>query len=193
VYRISDEKLDELLAYAKRQYDYYDNSPRSYMPNSPYNADVRRYDALVSALKELKDFRTRQGKFDPQAFWDAIPDESSPAWPVVAVDLNGVLDQYRGWSGKVEMFPPAEGVKGFLRDLRDDFNTIIVFTATMPISVAEEWLAEHGLDEYVDYVTNWKPPAAVYIDDKAVTHRGSFEDTLRAVADFVPHWERTNE
>ena len=126
---------------------------------------------------------------DPQEFWESVRGEESAAWPVVCVDLNGVLDQYTGWNGLVETFPPAEGADRFLTELRKRFNTVVVFTAIQPLSVAEGWLVETGLDKYVDYITSFKIPAQLYIDDKGIQHRGDFDETLRLIDSFVPHWK----
>lgn len=127
--------------------------------------------------------------FDPVAFWDKIENERSKFWPVVCVDFNGVCDQYGGWNGKVEDYPPAKDLGFFLRALRIVFNTIIIFTATIPVSTVEEWFIENGFDHMIDAVTNFKVPAKVYIDDRAVTFKGNFKETLEEVIRFKAHWE----
>ncbi len=127
---------------------------------------------------------------DPQEFWNSIPTEDSPAWPVVCIDLNGVLDQYQGFNGTVEHYPPAPGVGAFLNALRAHFNTIVVFTATLPLDFAIDWMVQWNLDKQVDYITSHKIPAQVYIDDRAIQHRGDFEDTLRQAKEFKPHWQK---
>jgi hypothetical protein len=50
---------------------------------------------------------------DPQEFWESIRSEESAAWPVVCVDLNGVLDIPSRWNGKVEKYPVAPGPRCF--------------------------------------------------------------------------------
>lgn len=125
---------------------------------------------------------------DPQEFWDSIPDETSDVWPVICLDFNGVFDQYPGWEGMVKDYPPAEGIEQFLFELTHRFNTIVVCSATLPISRVSSWLYQQGLAQYIDYVTNHKPPSTVYVDDKAVTHRGDFKETLEAIEKFIPHW-----
>jgi len=127
---------------------------------------------------------------DPQAFWESVKSEDSPAWPVVCVDLNGVLDIPSHWNGNVEKYPVAPGASLFLFRLRQHFNTVVIFTATLPVSLAVEWLEENGLLKFVHYVTNHKVPAKVYIDDKAVCHEGNFEDTLRRAIKHKPHWQK---
>jgi hypothetical protein len=126
--------------------------------------------------------------FDAQVFWDSLATEESPNWPVICIDFNGVCDQFKGWNGQVQDYPPAPGLEAFLLALRADFNTIVVCSATMPIQQVENWFIKHGLDLLIDYVTNHKPVAAVYVDDKAVTHRGNFEETLERIKVFKPHW-----
>lgn len=129
-------------------------------------------------------------KFDPKKFFNSLHNESCPAWPVIVLDFNGVFDEYEGWNGIVQRYPKAEGIEEFLVEVRKDFNTIIICTATMPIEKVEDWLREFRLDKYVDYVTNHKPPAQVYVDDRAVTHNGNFDETLENIRNFKPHWKK---
>jgi hypothetical protein len=63
----------------------------------------------------------------------------------------------------------------------------------MPVEFAIGWLEENNLSRYVDFVTNHKIPAAVYIDDKAVCHYGNFDDTLQRAINHVPHWNRKEQ
>lgn len=108
------------------------------------------------------------------------------------VDFNGVFDQYEGWTGEVRSFPPASGIDQFLIQLRENFKTIIVCSATMPIESVQAWIAEHELNHLVDYVTNHKPPAVVYVDDKAVRHEGDFDQTLSLILNggMKAHWQK---
>lgn len=54
----------------------------------------------------------------------------------------------------------------------------------------EEWLAQHGLAEYVSQVTDRKPAAHVYVDDRALCFEGDFAETLDQIARFRAHWEQ---
>jgi len=51
-----------------------------------------------------------------------------------------------------------------------------------------KWL-RYGLDGFVSEVTDRKPAAHVFVDDRAVCFRGDFEDTLRQIDAFSAHWE----
>lgn len=109
----------------------------------------------------------------------------------VCVDLNGVLDQYTGWKGEGHMDPPRPGAERFLAELAEDYRVVIL--TTQPAERVWEWLREYGLDQYVSDVTNRKPPALVYVDDRAVCFRGDFEETLREIRSFRPHWKEPKE
>lgn len=126
---------------------------------------------------------------NPVDFWNSVENEHSPQWPVICVDFNGVLDSYTGWKGKVEYTSPANGVEHFLKTLQDTFATVVVFTATIPLEGVVSWLKQHQLDQYITYVSNWKVPAQVYVDDRAVTHNGNFEDTLEKIRTFKVWWK----
>lgn len=105
----------------------------------------------------------------------------------VCVDLNGVLDTYTGWQGQVTWHPPREGADAFLQAIRARGYGVVVLTVRRP-EEARRWLEEHDLAQYVDEVTNRKPAALAYIDDRALCFRGTFEDTLSQLDAFEPHW-----
>lgn len=126
---------------------------------------------------------------DAQAFWDSVPTEESPAWPGICLDFNGVFDQYEGYNGEWIDYPPADGIEDFLIALRKHYNTVVVLTATMPLELVMGWLNKHHLSQYIDYVTNHKPPAHCYVDDRAVRHRGNFDHTFIEAVSLVPHWK----
>jgi len=104
----------------------------------------------------------------------------------ICIDFNGVLDTYKGWTGK--MYPPREGAKEFLKTLQELGYSVVVFTAAPAQSVAE-WLDEHEMSEYVDRITNMKVPAIIYLDDRGITFSGDFYKALDDIINFKTHWE----
>ena len=112
----------------------------------------------------------------------------SPERPIVCVDLNGVLDSYTGWKDPDHFDPPRAGAADFLRALVDRNFAVVVFTTRHPTQV-RRWLREHALLPYVSAVTRRKPPAHVFVDDRAVCFTGDFGDALRRISDFKAHWE----
>lgn len=108
--------------------------------------------------------------------------------PIVCVDLNGVLDAYTGWKSPDHWDPPVPGAEGFLRSLHESGFRVVVLT-TRWADDARAWLEEHGLLQWISEVTDRKPAAHVFVDDRAVCFRGDFEETLRQVLGFQAHWE----
>jgi cysteine desulfurase/selenocysteine lyase len=136
----------------------------------------RDADRFVTALQAL-----RRG--------ETLPARPAAASRVACVDLNGVLDCYTGWQGAEHWDAPAPGAREFLRALHEHGWRVIVFTTRHYLD-AQRWLSTHGLFEYVDEVTDTKPAADVFVDDRAICHRGDFASTLEQILRFTPHWER---
>jgi len=108
--------------------------------------------------------------------------------PVVCVDLNGVLDAYTGWRGPHHWDPPRPGAEEFLRSLCEQGFRVVIHT-TRWADDARGWLESHGLDRWVSEITDRKPAAHVFVDDRAVCFRGDFGATLEEVVRFRAHWE----
>ena len=83
--------------------------------------------------------------------------------PVVAVDLNGVLDRYTGWKDPRHWDPPREGAEAFLRELNpggeiyvwndmfDPFHNAHDHYALINGDLSGSW---EGLDKDV-IIANW--------------------------------------
>jgi hypothetical protein len=108
--------------------------------------------------------------------------------PIVCVDLDGVLNLFDGWKSADYFHEPRPGAGEFLKCLNEMGYRVVVFTVRWATHV-EEWLERHGLRDHVSEVTDKKPPAHVYIDDRAVCFRGDFDSALKQVAAFRAHWE----
>ncbi len=114
--------------------------------------------------------------------------ESSDGRPIACVDVNGVLDQYTGWRGAEHWDEPRPGAAEFLRSLNERGFRVVIHTTRWPEDV-RSWLRAHGLLEYVADVTDRKVAAFVFVDDRAITFRGDFDETLREIESFRAHWE----
>lgn len=107
----------------------------------------------------------------------------------VAVDFDGVLNTYKGWEGENELYSPRVGAKEFLSKLSENYR-VIIYTSRNIESI-EKWLKKYDLDVYVSYVTNNKPPAKCYIDDRAVNFDGNYDKVLDTVENYLTYWEKS--
>lgn len=110
----------------------------------------------------------------------------------VAVDFDGVIHQYsKGWQDGSIYDPPVPGALEALRVLMDQY-AVAIFT-TRDIGQVAEWLINRGFscrtghdgpfwnDPGLLLVTNTKPAAIAYIDDRAVRFTGDWSQALTAV------------
>ena len=108
--------------------------------------------------------------------------------PVVCVDLDGVLNTFDEWRGPEFFHAPRDGAREFLQALQSNGYRVVVLTVRWH-EWARSWLDQNGLGDLVEEVTDRKPAAVAYIDDRAVCFRGDFQETLRNLQDFRPFWE----
>ena len=93
----------------------------------------------------------------------------------IAVDFDGVLNNYVGYDPH-NLSTPRRGCKEFLKELNKKYDVIIY--STRDASNILKWLEHYRLDKYVKTVTNKKPPAVAYIDDRAVRFNGDYRECL---------------
>lgn len=97
----------------------------------------------------------------------------------IAVDFDGVIHRYsRGWQDGTIYDPPVDGAREALERLHRRYKVVIFTTRVNPdmrgsnvqMDRVVDWLKEHGFRQGVhfDEVTHVKPPAVVYIDDRAL-------------------------
>lgn len=104
----------------------------------------------------------------------------------IAVDFDGVLNNYEGYDPH-NLFTPRKGCKEFLIELNKKYDVIIY--STRDSSNIIKWLEKYHLDQYVKTVTNKKPPAVAYIDDRAIRFEGDYEDCLNRI-DEKAYWQK---
>jgi HAD domain in Swiss Army Knife RNA repair proteins len=107
----------------------------------------------------------------------------------VCLDFDGVCNTYRGWKGENELFEPEAGLRLFLEILRDRGYKVVIHS-TRRAEKIQAWLQYHDLQEFVHEVVNHKPPAIVYVDDRAVCFKGDFAAVLDEIENFRPYWEK---
>lgn len=109
----------------------------------------------------------------------------------VAIDFDGVIHKYsRGWQGGKIYDPPMPGAIEAVKEIME-VESVVVFTARTDLEAVCAWLTSYGVEcvSYDDWqwslpserrgsvfwddksrvlVTNRKPAARVYLDDRAV-------------------------
>jgi len=114
----------------------------------------------------------------------------------VAIDFDGPVHWYRyGWQDGVIYDDPTPGAFDAIRRLQQDY-AVVVFTCRDAVQVAD-WLTGRGIPTALDVpgtslfwndratvlVTNRKPAAVVYIDDRGIR----FSNWAQTLADFDAH------
>lgn len=112
----------------------------------------------------------------------------------IAVDFDGVIHAYsRGWEDGVIYDNPKPHALESIIKLSKEYK-IVVFTARDHLVPVRDWLREQGFEPYIEEVTNLKPKAMVYIDDRAI-HFNNWHDALQDIGlseDEMPEWKDLN-
>jgi len=97
---------------------------------------------------------------------------------VLAIDFDGVIHWYRrGWSDGTIYDVPTPGTHEALIKLINAGYNPVVFTTRKNHQEIKDWLKEQNLPE-LD-VTNEKPIAKVYVDDRGWRFDGNWETLLK--------------
>ena len=98
--------------------------------------------------------------------------------PTIAVDFDGVVHAYsQGWQGGEIYDGPISGAIQALKTLSDRGYNLVISTAREDTEAVEEKLKEWIGHDLCFEVTNRKPIAIAYIDDRAV-HFTNWNDIL---------------
>lgn len=111
--------------------------------------------------------------------------------PLVCVDLDGVLNMFDAWVAPEYFHPPRPGAREFLRRLNESGFRVCIFTCRWWEWV-QRWLEQNAMAEFVESVTDKKPPAAAYVDDRAVCFTGDYNETYDRIMQFRPFWEEVS-
>lgn len=112
----------------------------------------------------------------------------------VVFDFDGVIHSYKsGWQGaEIIPDPPVPGIKESIENIRAaGYKVIVVSSRCMireGIGAVERYLRDNEI--IVDGVCSEKPPAIVYIDDRAICFDGNAPGLLERIINFVP-WNAT--
>ena len=114
----------------------------------------------------------------------------------IVFDFDGVIHSYKsGWQG-YECIPdePVEGIGKVLKELKEKgYEIVIVSVRCIDFfgkTAINSWLELHGLREYIDDITDTKPPALMYIDDRAICFDGNCKSLVDQIENFKPWWDK---
>lgn len=115
----------------------------------------------------------------------------------VVFDFDGVIHSYTsGWKGAENIpDPPVPGIEKALAKLHEEYEIAIVSSRCSTqagVDAINRWLYRNGLAQYVDKVCKEKPPAIVYIDDRAICFDGNAASLVEKVRSFKS-WTEVNK
>jgi hypothetical protein len=118
----------------------------------------------------------------------------------LAVDFDGVIDRYDGWSGTPTLRTPID-LDTMVRELLVLVShgwKIIIWTNRTDLGDVETYLSQHNIPYHAINKNFWGPEntkdsqkisADVYLDDKAMCFDGEWKGMAEKVMNFSPWWK----
>lgn len=115
----------------------------------------------------------------------------------VVFDFDGVIHKYSsGWKDGSIYDTPVDGIYDILKRLKEDnWETVIVSTrcsTTQGINDIKQWLDKYNLTDVVSKICKEKPPALVYVDDRAIKFDGNNLNDLVYQIEHFKTWQSKN-
>jgi len=120
----------------------------------------------------------------------------------VAVDFDGVINNYSRYKGKGVFEEPVPGVVEAFRTMKAAGWTIIINTTRSETWLIEEYCKKHGiLFDYINHnpannvlhLSPTKVIADVYVDDRNVRFDGNWCKAIDEIRNFKPWYRRKDE
>lgn len=113
----------------------------------------------------------------------------------VVFDFDGVIHRYsKGWQDGSIYDKPTEGIYEVLGQLKQkNYEIVIVSTRCSTDEGMQEindWLERYGLNGLIDKVCKEKPPAMVYVDDRAIKFDGNNIGSLVSQIENFKTWQQ---
>lgn len=98
----------------------------------------------------------------------------------LAIDFDGTVHKYsKGWHDGTCYDEPMPGAIDALLNFINRGYKVVIFTAR-PVEPVREWFAKYWTNKFYPCpeITNTKPAAIAYIDDRAVKFNGDWAEML---------------
>jgi hypothetical protein len=107
----------------------------------------------------------------------------------LAIDFDGVLS-LAGRVATAPLDPPLPGAIEFLNECLDHGFTVVIVTTRLKMQIYD-WLEIHAPPEVAlaVQITNEKPAAWLYIDDRAFLFTGTFP-SMEEIDNFKAWWQK---
>ena len=107
---------------------------------------------------------------------------------LILIDLDGVLNEYKGDYKEGYIHPPKPDTENFLKEISKNFE-IKIFTTRNKL-LTSKWLIENNLDKYISDITNIKETRTyLFIDDRCLNFRGDYKILKNKIQEFCTHWQ----
>lgn len=109
----------------------------------------------------------------------------------IVFDFDGVIHKYsKGWQDGSIYDKPVPGIRELIEELREEYEVVIVSTrAKDQLEDMMKWLKKYSIK--VDYITELKMPAIVYIDDRTILFNGNTLNLKHQIQNFK-NWNEKN-
>lgn len=107
----------------------------------------------------------------------------------ILIDLDGVLNQYKGKYDKNFIPEIKDGAKEFLEKLYDLNEYELNLFTTRNLLLSAKWLIENDIDKYFSEITNIKSSAYLTIDDRCLCFKGDFNLMFKDILKFKAWWK----
>lgn len=113
----------------------------------------------------------------------------------IVFDFDGVIHRYsKGWQDGSIYDIPVEGIKETIEELMKDYEVVVVSTRCAEedgVKAVREWLQKHNIK--VTAIKKEKPPAVMYVDDRAINFNGNCKTLMRDIKKFRSWTEKARK
>ena len=114
----------------------------------------------------------------------------------ICLDFDGVLHLYRSpWTTAGEVLDgPVDGAQDFCRHLLAEGYAVVVLSTRASFKAGrqamDDWLRHHDFPKEVQIAEGEKPPAVLYVDDRALRFNGDFAEVMAFVQGDMTPWNK---